>query len=88
MKAQNWIEPVETRSGWLWNVGSSNRVVLYSESRGAGLLRCGREARQRGDRVVSAACEGRDRRRGRQALYSLVDRLLDGEFDAIVAVVG
>ena len=68
--------------------GSRRRAVLYSDHPGAGLLECGWNARGLGDRIVSAACEGEDRRSGRQALYRLIERMLEGEFDAIIAALG
>ncbi len=61
------------------------RVALYSEVLGSDLLECNRDARRRGDRVVSTASEAEDRRQGRQVLYALLDRMLAGEFDAIIA---
>ena len=63
------------------------RAVLYADEPRHGLLRCGRAAHLKGERIVSAVSKDEDRRAGRQALYALVERMLGGEFETIIAEV-
>ena len=68
--------------------GAMSRVALYVDAGGAGLGRCARAARVRGDRVVVVARErsgvSRRRRLG-PVLRRLVARMQAGEFEAVVA---
>ena len=68
-----------------------SRVALYVEDGGAGLVRCARQARRGGDRVVAVASERADAPVGARlgvggpVLRRLVGRMRAGEFEAIVA---
>ncbi len=70
------------------DAAADTRAALYSDSVGPSILSCGREALRMGERVVSASTERRIRKRTRHALHLLVDRMLDGEFDVIIAALG
>ena len=87
MTPQNQVEPDPQTPADPCETSSLSRAVLYANDPRGGLLRCGRDAQRRGDRIVSATSEGEDRRSGRQALYALIERMLQGEFDTIVAAV-
>ena len=64
-------------------VGLSRRVAVYCEEPSAGLVACMLALRARGDRVVTATGDqtGCD-----DGLLHLIGRMIEGEFDAVVAL--